>query len=121
VVLRRIVPDLTANDFEAFKAFYSDMLGLRVGMDLGWVMTLVSPDNHPTAQITVMRRDETAPVNPNLSIEVEDVDRVYEFVQSRGMKIVHPLTDEPWGVRRFFVVDPTGAVVNIMSHARGHS
>jgi hypothetical protein len=29
---------------------------------------------------------------------------------------VHPLTDEPWGVRRFFVREPNGKVLNILSH-----
>ena len=33
-----------------------------------------------------------------------------------GYNIVHPLTDEPWGVRRFFVRDPDGKVVNVISH-----
>lgn len=34
----------------------------------------------------------------------------------RGLKIVYPLTNEPWGVRRFFVADPNGVVVNVMCH-----
>jgi uncharacterized glyoxalase superfamily protein PhnB len=34
----------------------------------------------------------------------------------RGVPIVYPLTDEPWGVRRFFVVDPNGVIVNIVTH-----
>jgi hypothetical protein len=29
---------------------------------------------------------------------------------------VYPLTDEPWRVRRFFVKDPNGAVLNVASH-----
>jgi catechol 2,3-dioxygenase-like lactoylglutathione lyase family enzyme len=31
-----------------------------------------------------------------------------------GYEIVHPLTDEPWGVRRFFVRAPDGNVLNIV-------
>jgi len=27
--------------------------------------------------------------------------------------MVYPLTDEPWGVRRFFVADPKGVVMDI--------
>ena len=30
--------------------------------------------------------------------------------------IAYPLADEPWGVRRFFVRDPFGKLVNIVSH-----
>ena len=31
--------------------------------------------------------------------------------------VVHPLTHEPWGVRRFFRREPNGKVLNILSHA----
>ena len=55
---------------------------------------------------------------PRLSIEVDDVDAVYADVLKRGLRVVHPLTDEPWGVRRFFVEDPDGIVVNVLGHRR---
>lgn len=32
--------------------------------------------------------------------------------------MVYPLTEEPWGVRRFFVAGPGGAVINVMAHPR---
>ena len=33
-----------------------------------------------------------------------------------GVELVYPLTEEPWGVRRFFVKDPNGVVLNVASH-----
>ena len=63
-----------------------------------------------------MRRDETASVQPDASIEVDDVDAAHAEAQRLGYEIVHPLTDEPWGVRRFFVRDPNGKVLNILTH-----
>jgi uncharacterized glyoxalase superfamily protein PhnB len=51
-----------------------------------------------------------------VTVEVDDVDKVHAAAVERDCQIVHPLTDEPWGVRRFFVVDPNGLVLNIMSH-----
>jgi uncharacterized glyoxalase superfamily protein PhnB len=63
-----------------------------------------------------MSADASAPVAPDLSVEVDDVDAAYAAALQRGDEIVHPLTDEPWGVRRFFVRSPEGAVVNIVSH-----
>ncbi|WP_201754440.1 VOC family protein [Micromonospora rubida] len=33
-----------------------------------------------------------------------------------GAEIVHELTEEPWGVRRFFVRDPDGHVINVLAH-----
>ena len=74
-------------------------------MDLGWVVTFAAPGN-PTAQISVMQDDASAQVQPDISIEVDDVDAVHAAAQRAGYEIVHPLTDEPWGVRRFFVRDP---------------
>jgi uncharacterized glyoxalase superfamily protein PhnB len=91
------------------------LLGFEVGMDMGWVVTYVSPAN-PTAQVIVMQRDASAPVQPQMSIEVSDVDAVYAEALRRSEEIVHPLTDEPWGVRRFFVLDPNGLVVNVLGH-----
>ena len=113
--VRRIVPDFHAQDPGASLAFYVDVLGLEVAMDLGWVVTFAAPGN-PTAQISVMRDDASASVQPDVSIEVDDVDAVHAAAQRLGHEIVHPLTDEPWGVRRFFVRDPNGKVLNILSH-----
>jgi catechol 2,3-dioxygenase-like lactoylglutathione lyase family enzyme len=113
--VRRIVPDVHAQDPGASRAFYVDVLGLEVAMDLGWVVTFAAPGN-PTAQISVMRDDASASVQPDVSIEVDDVDAVHAAAQRLGYEIVHPLTEEPWGVRRFFVRDPNGKVLNILSH-----
>jgi uncharacterized glyoxalase superfamily protein PhnB len=83
-------------------------------MNLEWVMTFVSPDN-PTAQITIVHKDQTAPMNPHISIEVEDVMAVLSNPQAAGADIIYPLTEEPWGVRRFFVRDPNGVIINVLS------
>lgn len=45
-----------------------------------------------------------------------DVDETYADALERGIEIVYPLTDEPWGVRRFFAIDPNDAVINVVSH-----
>jgi uncharacterized glyoxalase superfamily protein PhnB len=84
-------------------------------MDQGWIVTFADPDN-PGAQISLMREDATAPVLPDASIEVDDVDSAYAAAQRLSYEILHPLTNEPWGVRRFFVRDPNGNVLNILSH-----
>ena len=76
-------------------------------MDLGWIVTFADPGN-PSAQISVLTEDATASVVPAASIEVEDVDAAYASAQRLGCEIVHPLTDQPWGVRRFFVCRPIG-------------
>ena len=113
--IRRAVPDITADDLAASRAFYRDFLGFEIGMDMGWVINFVSPDN-PTAQVIVVRKDQTAAVDPDMTIEVDDVDLVHARAEELGHEIIHPLTDEEWGVRRFFVRDPHGRAINVMSH-----
>ncbi|GAA4233542.1 putative glyoxalase superfamily protein PhnB [Streptosporangium album] len=112
--IRRVVPDIRSDAFEESRDFYG-LLGFVEVMNQGWVMTLASPSN-PTAQVTLMGADATSDVHPDLSIEVDDVDAAYEAVVAQGAKIVHPLQDESWGVRRFFVLDPNGQVVNVVGH-----
>lgn len=113
--VRRIVPDIRSTDLDASRRFYEDVIGLQVAMDMGFVMTLRSPIN-PTAQVTLMRSDNSGAVLPDISIEVADVNLVHARAVSGGLPIVYALTDEPWGVRRFFVKDPSGTIVNVLSH-----
>ncbi|WP_426364209.1 VOC family protein [Streptomyces sp. E-08] len=112
--VRRAVPNLRTDAPAENRAFYG-LLGFEEVMNHGWITTLASP-SAPTAQISLMSEDLTAPVVPDLSVEVEDVDAAYRAVRASGAEIVHPLTDEPWGVRRFFVRDPDGRVVNVLGH-----
>jgi catechol 2,3-dioxygenase-like lactoylglutathione lyase family enzyme len=115
VSIRRVVPDLQSERFNESRNFYVGLLGFEVGMQMDWVMTFVSPTN-PTAQVTLLRQDASAAVQPEVSIEVDDVDAIHTEADRRGIEIVHPLSDEPWGVRRFFARDPNGVVVEVLSH-----
>jgi predicted enzyme related to lactoylglutathione lyase len=115
MAVRRIVPDFQSPDPLAGRAFYADVLGLEVAMDQGWIVTFAAPEN-PAAQISVMSRDATGPVAPDASIEVDDVDAAHAAAQRLGYEIVHPLTDKPWGVRRFFVREPGGRILNVLGH-----
>jgi|SRR5579862_6737573 len=116
--VKRIVPDIKSKDLEASRQFYVEVLGLEVAMDMGFIVTLVSPTN-PTAQVSLIRDDGSSQILPQMSVEVADVDAVHSRAVARGLRIVYPLTSEPWGVRRFFVTDPNGTVINVMSHGGG--
>jgi uncharacterized glyoxalase superfamily protein PhnB len=116
VSIRRVVPDIQSDALPESRDFYR-LLGFEEVMNLGWVMTMASPSN-PAAQVILMSHDESAPVTPDMSVEVADVDAAYTVIRDSGAEIVHPLTDEAWGVRRFFVRDPNGRVVNVLAHRR---
>jgi catechol 2,3-dioxygenase-like lactoylglutathione lyase family enzyme len=117
--VRRVVPNLVARDLGASRGFYADVLGLEPAMDDPGFTMYRSPSN-PTAQVNVWGVDgprlDVAGRRAVLTVEVEDVDAVYAECVRRGLTIVHPLTDERWGIRRFFVEDPDGTVINVNAH-----
>jgi catechol 2,3-dioxygenase-like lactoylglutathione lyase family enzyme len=98
---------------ELSREFYRQ-LGFEEAMDLGWVVTMASPSN-PTAQVLLVGPEAEQP-QPNMSVEVDDVEAVHADMVAAGADIVYALRDEPWGVRRFFVRDPSGNIVNVVSH-----
>lgn len=111
----RIISDVQVGSVDAAQDFWAGYLGLaEEGLGLDWVTRFVAPASG--AHLQVVTRDATAPVVPTVSIAVDDVDWAYEEAIRRGYEIVHPLTDEEWGVRRFFVRDPDGNVLNILRH-----
>ena len=118
--IRRVVPDINSDYFEESRDFYAGFLGFQIAMDMGWVITFASRSN-PTAQVTVMRSEQSGVVQPQISIEVDDVDQAHAMAIKRNLKIVYPLVDEPWGVRRFFVADPNGVIINVLSHTKSHT
>lgn len=116
-MIRRIVAYADGNDTAASRDFYVEVLGLRVAMD-DPVLGLVSPDN-PTAQVLVLPEGMESP-QPRFGLDVGEpaaVDAAHAEVVRRGLRVVYPLTTEPWGVRRFFVEDPGGTVINVLAHA----
>ncbi|QRY51695.1 VOC family protein [Mycolicibacterium septicum] len=114
MTVRRVMPVLTVSDIAATAAAYTQTLGLAEVMNHGWIVTLA--DSEHRHQLSLMTEDATATVNPTVSIEVDDVDAAYTSAVEAGLEIVHPLTDEDWGVRRFFFADQSGNVVNVLSH-----
>lgn len=113
-----MVPVLPTAGAEASHDFYVGVLGLEVVMDHGWITTFAAP-GRPSVQLSVLDRDATAPVNPAVSIgmaSADAVDAAYAAAIEAGAEVVYPLTDEPWGVRRFFVRDPAGTVLNVVGH-----
>jgi catechol 2,3-dioxygenase-like lactoylglutathione lyase family enzyme len=118
MTIRRVVPDITSERIDESRDFYVGLLGFTVAMDMGWVVTFASPAN-PTAQITLLRGDASSRAVPQVTVEVAHVEAIHAEAVRRGAEIVYPLTDEAWGVRRFFVRDPNGIVLNIMCHLGG--
>jgi uncharacterized glyoxalase superfamily protein PhnB len=115
MVVKRIVPNFTHNDPVEAARFYQSLFDLDIVMDHGWIISLASKEA-TTPQISVASQGGSGTPVPSVSIEVDDVDRVYEKALKLGADIVYDITDEDWGVRRFYVRDPSGMILNVLSH-----
>ena len=109
----RAVPNIRSDRASETRDFFVELLGFDVAMDLGWIVTVVSPAN-PSVQISIMSEDD--PSAPGISVGVEDVDAVHAKAVERVLEITYPLRDEEWGVRRFLLREPSGTIVNVVSH-----
>lgn len=113
--VRRIVANIGADSIAAVQKFYVEMFRLETVMDHGWIVTLASSQTS-SVQISLASEGGSGTTVPDLSIEVDDVDAAYARAKALGHDIAYELTDEPWGVRRFFLRDPAGKLLNILSH-----
>jgi catechol 2,3-dioxygenase-like lactoylglutathione lyase family enzyme len=114
--VKRIVADIHTPDIAAAKRFYEDVLGLELLMDHGWIATYGSRDKM-SVQISFASQGGSGTPTPDLSIEVDDLDAALEGMRRAGFPIEYGPADEPWGVRRFYVRDPFGKLINILAHA----
>ena len=110
------MPNIRSERPAETRDFFVDLLGFDVAMDLGWVTTLVSP-TQPSAQVTIIANDDMAA--PGISVDVADVDAVHAKAVEQGLEIAYELRDEDWGVRRFMLREPSGTIVNVVSHRSG--
>ena len=115
MTVKRIVANLATEDVAGVAAFYRDLFDLDVLMDMGWIATLGASDPAPV-QISVASQGGSDTAVPDISVEVDDVDAVLEKARTMGCAIEYGPVDEPWGARRFYLRDPAGKLVNVLSH-----
>ncbi|MFT5639511.1 MAG: putative enzyme related to lactoylglutathione lyase, partial [Paracoccaceae bacterium] len=115
MVVRRIVANISTSSVDEVRKFYSDLFDMAVVMDFGWIATLASTET-AAVQISIASEGGSGTSVPDLSIEVDDVDNVYQRAKNLGHAITYELIDEPWDVRRFYLRDPTGKLLNVLSH-----
>ncbi len=113
--VRRIVSNIAATDTAAGRAFYGELLGLDTLMDHGWIATY-GTDETARVQVSVATEGGNDTPVPDLSIEVDDLDEALARIQGAGHRIVYGPAEEAWGVRRFYVRDPYGKLLNILEH-----
>jgi catechol 2,3-dioxygenase-like lactoylglutathione lyase family enzyme len=115
MAVKRIVANIATAQVESAKAFYADILGLRVVMDLGWIQTFAA-DQPVSPQLSIATEGGSGMPVPDLSIEVDNLTEIHQRVLAAGLPIEYGPVTEPWGVTRFYVRDPFGRIVNILAH-----
>ena len=113
--VKRIVTNISSAQPGAAERFYEGVFGLTLLMDQGWVRTYGAPGTAPV-QISIASEGGSGTAVPDLSIEVDDIETALERVQAAGIALEYGPMTEPWGVRRFYVRDPFGKLVNVMQH-----
>jgi len=113
-----LLPLIFSTNLEQTKRFYTEKLGfsvsiqqgdyLQVKMDEGGVELAFMP---PTA---IFEREVRAFDGHGLafSIRVDDVDATHERLRKRGLPVLSPPTDRPWGWRSFVCADPNGVLLD---------
>jgi catechol 2,3-dioxygenase-like lactoylglutathione lyase family enzyme len=113
--VKRIVANVETRDITKATCFYKDLLGLDQLMNQGWIATYGSNEKM-NIQISFATQGGSQTATPDLSIEVDDLDDALNLMKEAGIPIEYGPAEEPWGVRRFYVRDPFGKLINILSH-----
>jgi catechol 2,3-dioxygenase-like lactoylglutathione lyase family enzyme len=88
---------------------------MTIVMDLGWILTFAA-EAAATPQVSVAIEGGSGTAVPDISIEVDNIDEVHRRAVAGGFAVDYGPVTEPWGVRRFYVRDPFGRLLNILAH-----
>lgn len=107
------------------KAFYTQHLGFGVTFENEFYLLLHSPNkqaeisfllpNHPSQQPLFQKAFQGQGVY--ITLEVDDVDKLYEEMKKKRIAIKIDLRDEPWGDRHFAIEDPNGIGIDIVKYS----
>lgn len=113
--VKRVVANFASPDPTLAKAFYGNLLGMELVMDHGWILTFAGAGQQ-TPQVSIASEGGSGTDVPDVSIEVDDLNEALATMTKAGVRIEYGPVVEPWGVRRFYVRDPFGRLVNILVH-----
>jgi len=113
--VKRIIANISASEPSVVDKFYQGILGLDLAMDHGWIRTYAGTAKM-TVQVSFASQGGSGTPVSDLSIEVDDLDEALRRVQEGKVPVEYGPASEPWGVRRFYVRDPLGRLINILQH-----
>ena len=117
-----IYPVFVTKDLNASKEFYGKWFNLKPVFESGFFILLVSEGDSRSIGFLSEVHPSSPPSSPAvnaqagvfLTMQVEDAKADFDRLKAAGRKISYELTDEPWGQRRFGVVDPNGMYIDVV-------
>jgi predicted enzyme related to lactoylglutathione lyase len=118
-----VYPVFVTKDLSACKEFYGKWFNMQPVFESSFFILLVSADEsgrslgflsevHPSSPPDNPAMNSQAGVF--LTLQVEDAKADFERLKKAGLKIRYDLKDEPWGQRRFGVIDPNGMYIDVV-------
>lgn len=106
------------------KAFYIENLGFGVSFENEFYLLLHTPKHEAEISFLLPNHPSQQPFfhapfqgqGMYLTIEIEEVDSLYEELKAKGVKIEVEIRDEPWGDRHFAIQDPNGIGIDLVRY-----
>jgi len=119
--MNSLFPVICSTDLPACKNFYQSVLGMKTVFELEWYIQMQSPTD-TNLQIAFVAKDHNSVPdgygqNPNgvlITVEMDEVDPLYEQAKTLNIPVVMDLRDEEWGQRHFMARDPNGLLVDLV-------
>ncbi len=108
------------------KAFYTEKLGFGVTFENEFYLLMHTPGKEAEISFLLPDHPSQQPLfhkpfqgqGMYLTIEVDDVDKLYAALKKKGAVIKIELRDEPWGDRHFAIEDPNGIGIDIVKYTK---
>lgn len=107
------------------KAFYTEVLGFGVTFENEFYLLLHTQDHKAEISFLLPDHPSQQPLfhkpfpgqGMYLTIETDDVDKLYNELKQKGAEIRIELRNEPWGDRHFAIQDPNGIGIDIVTYS----
>ncbi|MFN3195157.1 MAG: VOC family protein [Chlorobiota bacterium] len=121
----RLNAGIITNNLEKTKDFYTKILDFRIVWESDWFILLATPNgadtisflmpNHPTQGIDQFRNNYNGS-GVYLTIEVDDVDDLYNRMKKKEIEFALEIRTEEWGDRHFAIIDPNNIGIDFVTH-----
>jgi uncharacterized glyoxalase superfamily protein PhnB len=115
-------PLVTVSHLERSRDFFVSVLGMRVVFEASWVVMLSHLETGSISLGLMSSDHPSSPPGPEIfdgrgvifTLQVDDARLLSEKLVAAGVPLSYPLTDAPWGQRRFMVTEPSGILVDVV-------